>query len=1823
MDPLFWPSEANRFRRFTPESLAAIEERIANKKKEQVKVKEKTKETKEQGVEEDKLTPQLDLKICKTLPSLYGDIPAELVGEPLEDFDPYYSDHKTFMVLNKRRTIFRFSATPALFIFGPFNPVRKKAIKILIHSVFLGIITFTVLLNCMAMTIPHLLVEAYWTEHVFTAVYTTEILIKVVARGFVWNEFTFLRDPWNCLDFSIIIVMYLAAFHSVGNVSILRTFRVLRTLKAISVIPGLKVIVNSLVESVKKLLDVLILTVFCLSIFALIGLQLFMGNLKSKCILNKTLYNDSLCKDAKIYVPNDEEQCFRLKDTYEILLCEYSEDHKSGCPENYTCEKIGKNPDFGYTSFDHFGWAFLSVFRLMTQDFWERLYRQTIRTSGVSCIFFFMAVIFFCSFYLFNLILAVVTMAYEEENRATRAETEAKEKLLQDARQIIEKEQMLAVEESTKALHAPSEMSVADLKNSEGKESNKETPTSRQNLISDDQENEEQIFRSQPDRCHKKLRQILLDYEVSMDAINDPVRRQRLMSAATVLTDNSKSKLNCPTFWKNFPQKYLIWNCCPFWRAVKEKMKLLILNPFVDLLIVVCIILNTLFLAMEHPGMERKYQRLISLSDKVFTLIFTAEMILKIIALDPYYYFQDKWNVFDSLVVLIGLASFGTNLSPFRLLRIFKLAKSWPALNTLMKIILHSFGALSNLTLVLAITIFIFAVVGMQILGSDYGKNACKISSSGKLRWHMIDFSHSILIIFRILCGEWIETMWECMEVAGKRKCVTIFLLVLVLGNLVVLNLFIALLLSSFNIDGPEGQEEPGEGTKYQIAIAQIHKSLKAVKDRIWDHCCKRMRGSLRRADKKKTLAEVSGKGIEVTNCPMTDVRKYIDNSSFDIECGHMEESSSLARKYEEILTSPSTCVAITAAEAYPKEGDDRHILHTAVEHRKQGDVLRKREQWRNSNNFNQGSGTSETANASTVTHPKKDQKEKYHSVRSFSEASTVDPVVLLEMFSQTKDSQLPKDCFVKSCVECFPCCVVDTTKFPGRTWWNFRKTCYRIVNHSGFEYFMVFMIVLSSAALAFEDVHLQEKKKVKIILDYADIIFTYTFFMEILLKWVAFGLHSYFTNSWCLLDFIIVCLSFVSWGRNSVSEDSSPCSSGTSLKSLRTFRALRPLRALSRFEGIKVVVNALFGAIPSIFNVLLVCVVFWLLFNVLGVKWLGSRFWKCTHKEESTDHIHGRNDCLSFNGTWTNSVVNFDNVGMGYLALLQVATFKGWMDIMYAAVDSREIDQQPQFEARLRMYAFFVVFIIFGSFFMLNLFIGVVISNFNQQRKKLGGKDLFLTEEQKKYYSALKKLGSKKPQKPIPRPANAFLGLLFDIVNHKAFDITIVIFICLNMIVMMAENNDKRTKDVLNKINYFFVAVFTAECVLKILAFRHYYFGSGWNVFDFSVVILSIVSLGVSEVFRSFFSPTVLRTLRLARVGRILRIVRKARGIRTLLFALLMSLPALVNIGLLLFLIMFIYAIVGMANFACLPQDGGIDDIFNFKTFCGSILCLFQITTSAGWDSLLAPVLKESDKCALQVNVKGTEKNNCVNKGFGILYFVSYVIISFLIVVNMYIAVILENFNVATEESTDPLCEDDFDMFYETWAKFDPLATQFIDYSALSDFADALAEPLRIPKPNKIQLIAMDIPIVSGDKIHCLDILLAFTKRVLGEAGDLESLELNMEEKITAGNPSKSSYSPISSTLKRKQEEVSALVIQRAFRRYLRQRSLENTSLYHCKHNSAVFGREIQDKQNLLESLLNENHGRKADKLRPASSISLPLFYDGFAETDSNKLDT
>ncbi|NXS28312.1 SCN5A protein, partial [Pomatostomus ruficeps] len=221
--------------------------------------------------------PQFDLQACKKLPDIYGTVSPELIGEPLEDLDPFYSDRKV-----SAERLSRSSAFPKA---RPLSLVSNVLFSLIcLFTLFSMFIMCTILTNCVFMAQSETPSWNKYVEYTFTGIYTFESLIKILARGFCMTEFTFLRDPWNWLDFSVIVMAYVGEFVNVGSVSPLRTFRVLRALKTISVIPGLKTIVGALIQSVKKLADVMILTVFCLSVFALIGLQLFMGNLRHKCV---------------------------------------------------------------------------------------------------------------------------------------------------------------------------------------------------------------------------------------------------------------------------------------------------------------------------------------------------------------------------------------------------------------------------------------------------------------------------------------------------------------------------------------------------------------------------------------------------------------------------------------------------------------------------------------------------------------------------------------------------------------------------------------------------------------------------------------------------------------------------------------------------------------------------------------------------------------------------------------------------------------------------------------------------------------------------------------------------------------------------------------------------------------------------------------------------------------------------------------------------------------------------------------------------------------------------------------------------------------------------------------------------------------------------------------------------------------------------------------------------------------------------------------------------------------------------------------------------
>merc|ERR1719414_2367634 len=203
---------------------------------------------------------------------------------------------------------------------------------------------------------------------------------------------------------------------------------------------------------------------------------------------------------------------------------------------------------------------------------------------------------------------------------------------------------------------------------------------------------------------------------------------------------------------------------------------------------------------------------------------------------------------------------------------------------------------------------------------------------------------------------------------------------------------------------------------------------------------------------------------------------------------------------------------------------------------------------------------------------------------------------------------EYPSDCCPETCYLRFPLLAGGDPDSPfWQGWGNLRIKTFRLIENKYFETAVIAMILISSLALALEDVHLPNRPVLQDVLYYMDRIFTVVFFLEMCVKWLALGFVKYFTNAWCWLDFVIVMVSLINFSASLLG-----IGGIQAFKTMRTLRALRPLRAMSRMQGMRVVVNALVQAIPSIFNVLLVCLIFWLIFAIMGVQMFAGKYYKC-----------------------------------------------------------------------------------------------------------------------------------------------------------------------------------------------------------------------------------------------------------------------------------------------------------------------------------------------------------------------------------------------------------------------------------------------------------------------------------------------------------------------------------------------------------------------------------------------------------------------------------
>uniref|UniRef100_A0A7N8WWC4 Voltage-dependent T-type calcium channel subunit alpha n=1 Tax=Mastacembelus armatus TaxID=205130 RepID=A0A7N8WWC4_9TELE len=293
------------------------------------------------------------------------------------------------------------------------------------------------------------------------------------------------------------------------------------------------------------------------------------------------------------------------------------------------------------------------------------------------------------------------------------------------------------------------------------------------------------------------------------------------------------------------------------------------------------------------------------------------------------------------------------------------------------------------------------------------------------------------------------------------------------------------------------------------------------------------------------------------------------------------------------------------------------------------------------------------------------------------------------------------------------------------------------------------------------------DSERCRILQDFDDFIFAF-FAIEMVIKMVAlgiFGKKCYLGDTWNRLDFFIVLAGMLEYSLNL---------QNVSLSAVRTVRVLRPLRAINRVPSMRILVTLLLDTLPMLGNVLLLCFFVFFIFGIVGVQlWAGLLRNRCFVEDNFSfplsvkwpKYYHTENDdenpficsqprengmrdcssvpklyeegglqcnldmysynstdnttCVNWNQYYTNcsagpcnpfkGAINFDNICYAWIAIFQVITLEGWVDIMYFVMDAHSFYN----------FIYFILLIIIGSFFMINLCLVVIATQFSETKQR------------------------------------------------------------------------------------------------------------------------------------------------------------------------------------------------------------------------------------------------------------------------------------------------------------------------------------------------------------------------------------------------------------------------------------------------------------------------------------------------------------------------
>lgn len=252
-------------------------------------------------------------------------------------------------------------------------------------------------------------------------------------------------------------------------------------------------------------------------------------------------------------------------------------------------------------------------------------------------------------------------------------------------------------------------------------------------------------------------------------------------------------------------------------------------------------------------------------------------------------------------------------------------------------------------------------------------------------------------------------------------------------------------------------------------------------------------------------------------------------------------------------------------------------------------------------------------------------------------------------------------------------------------------------------------------------------------------------------------------------------------------------------------------------------------NAVPGVANLLLISALILLIFGIQAVGLLKGRLYYCDTADVpdyAVAEIMTKWDCIDFGGEWVNQSDNFDNVLSAITTLFGMMTTEGWLDVMWNCVDSTQIYQVPKRNNSAGFIIFFMFFMIVGTLFILNLFVGVVINTFDKEKELLSN-NMLMTDLQNEYCETLIKCYQAKPTRAVFQTGSKIRDFFQNLANHKAFEVVIFTCICLNTVVLSLAwyDMDQKVISILEVLNYIFTGIYTVEMIIKMIAFGKAYF--------------------------------------------------------------------------------------------------------------------------------------------------------------------------------------------------------------------------------------------------------------------------------------------------------------------------------------------------------------------------------------------------------------